>query len=169
MGGLMLLAPTANALVEPAQQLATCFLTSSDHLYIVAADEVYTIMGEQKATKAIIYMTLAAVIGFCIALLCILSIVGVRVKSYDMEDKLVIGVIVMLILGSGSIVHAGKNELAELKPRLISSQALKNKTPAADLDIINICSDEFGLKNTVVNIVVVDDAIKSRFEVKKLK
>lgn len=158
-----------SALAEPAKQVTTCFLTADDHIYIALTDELFSVKQQASAVTGI--TTVAYAIGgtLVVVLIWVLSIIGLNIKSYDKIDWLVLFIITALSTLALSTGYQGSGELKAGASLINKLEAAIEGKSEPSLDILSMCSNEYGLKDSVISVVLDDSAETSRFEIRNLK
>lgn len=160
--GLAVIAP---AFADQGQQLATCFLTPNDHIYISMSDEISSLSKEIESVRAqAIFVAGLGGIAFGLVLAAFYHS-GISSK----KDKLVLSLAcaAIIILVTAYLVPLGVIN-ADNKEQIQKFTEVQKSVPEPDATVKKIC-EAGNLKDTTVKIMVDDNAERSRFVIENLK
>lgn len=166
MLGLLIAMP---AFADQVQQLTTCTLTPSDHIYITMTDEIQAHALKVRLNNlGMFFGILVVALGIYIFLRVVL-VSGIKAKYLGKEGFVMLFVATILIGAGGYLFMDSKDRKHEAVARIQNFEDVKQTVAKPNLDMLAMCENTFDDSGRIIKIQVDYTIENSTFKTEPLR
>ena len=166
MLGLLIAMP---AFADQAQQLTTCTLTPSDHIYIAMSDEIQANALKVRLNNlGVLFGLLICAVGIYIFARVVL-VSGIKVKYLGKEGFVMLFVATILMGAGGYLFKDSKDRKHEAVARIQNFEDVKQTVAKPNLDMLAMCENTFDDSGRIIKTQVDYTIEKSTFKTEPLR